>query len=173
LPQRLELRSQLGLIEQTAGEILAARGEWPDAKLHFQNAIAAQRLAMNAATSSPVCRLRLRDHYLVLSRLALEQGEPTDAALAADELAAAFADQPDELVEAADLLAQCIPLAETLKGDTTINKQPLTKYCSARAADLVRKAIAAGTPADKLPKHLTSALRSDEDQEKQPQPDEH
>ena len=171
LPQRFELRSQLGLLEQTAGEVLAAREDWPDAKVHFRNAIAEQRMAVDAAGAPLVYRLRLRDHYLALSRLALKQGEPTDAALAADELAAAFADQPDELVQAADLLAQCIPLAEILKGQGNIHGQPLTQYCSTRAATLVRKALAAGTPAEKLPKNLAPMLTGDADLQKQSQQD--
>lgn len=98
----------------TLSELLTERQRHGEAQRQLTDALAlAQRVQARATTSATTTTLRriLRQ----LGATALENGDPEQAADAAEQLAA-LTGGADETFAAAQLLAQCIPLATGLKG---------------------------------------------------------
>ena len=75
-----------------------------------------------------------------LSILLIVEGEPSAAAIVVDELATLFPAQADSQLDAAQLLAQCLPLAAVVKGQEKIKGQTAEAYCRERCLELLRQA---------------------------------
>ncbi|WP_202921479.1 serine/threonine-protein kinase [Anatilimnocola aggregata] len=140
-PERPDVFSQLGLIEHAAGKLLAARGADADARKYFEQAVKSQQRALAPNAEALAYRLRLRDHLQSLSRLLIEQGEPTAAALAIEQMATLFPQQADSELLAAQLFAQCLPLAAVIKGQAKIDGQTAEDFCRQRCLQLLGQAL--------------------------------
>lgn len=155
---RVDGLSQLAAIEHTAADFLNRRNDWDDAKRHLQAGLDADRLAVKLAPRTAVFRVRLRDHLTAAAEWALAHGEITDAAQWSDELAVHAEENLDSLIQAADFMARCIPLAAEIKGQDKIGDIPVDKFCTQRSLELARRILKAGQPAPALPLQLVKVL---------------
>jgi tetratricopeptide (TPR) repeat protein len=83
----------------------------PEAVAQFRQAIRLQRAAARAQPGEPEYRGLLRQHHIELGLLLLKKKDVATAALVAGDLAAVRPLNHDDALEAARLLARCLPLA--------------------------------------------------------------
>jgi len=158
-PQHPEAHSQRAQLEHTAADLLAKRQDVADALKHYRNAISSQLTAVELNNDNQQFRDRLRDHYQAGIKLTIGDGDPAIAAQLTDEYAKMYPGQPRDLIAAAALLAQCIPLAAEIKGGEKISAATLDHWRT-QSLELVRSALAQGAKVEELPKSLTDALRA-------------
>lgn len=143
-PQRAEVLSQLGLLQYDAAKLLQARKANDDAVKYFAAAVKSQQLALAPNGTALVYRLRLREHLRAFAEHWIQQGDPAAAARVVDQLATLFPGQADEQFQAAQLLAQCLPIAATVKGQEKINGQTADVFCRQRCLELLGRAVEYG-----------------------------
>src|SRR5262249_23592932 len=103
----------------------------------------------NAATNEPSrldYQASLRSVRMSLADVLLKLGEIDEAADLANEMAS-HAVTSDDACDAANLLAQCIPLVERYKAAV---RKELAEECGARAVELLRTAAARGADVEDL-----------------------
>lgn len=138
-PQRADVLSQLGLLQHAAAKLLIARKGFDAARKYFAEAIASQQQALAPNQVAMAYRLRLRDALRDCADFHLQQGEPAAAARTIVELANVLPEQPYQKFAAAQLLAQCLPLAATVKGQEKIEGLTAEEFCRERCLQLLQE----------------------------------
>ncbi|WP_254508863.1 serine/threonine-protein kinase [Anatilimnocola floriformis] len=141
-PERADVWSQLGLFQQSAAQLLAKRAANSDARRYWEQAIESQQRALKANEAAVAYRARLCDHLETFATWLIAQGEPSAAAPISVQLAALDPEDADQQLQAARFLAQCIPLAATVKGQDKINGQDPAAYCREHCLQLLQAAAA-------------------------------
>ena len=141
-PQRAEVLSQLGLLQHAAAKLLIARKGFDSARKYFDQAIESQQQALACNEFAIAYSLRLRDHLRDCADFFIQQGEPAAAARTIIQLAnVVLPGEFDQKLAAAQLLAQCLPLAATVKGQEKIDGLTAEEFCRERCLELLQEVV--------------------------------
>jgi len=150
-PARAEYHAVLAAANEGAGKLMIAREDPAKARYYFERAIEEQQEAIRVARAPDEFKAPLRGQYASLAAAFLEIGEPDYAAAAAEQLAGLAPDDGTTLVQAAGLLARCIPIIDRVKANVPAT---LADECGRRAVELLRAAAEHGAA---LPANLDTA----------------
>jgi tetratricopeptide (TPR) repeat protein/tRNA A-37 threonylcarbamoyl transferase component Bud32 len=150
-PARADYHAVLAAANDGAGDLMLARKDPAKARYYFERAIEEQQEAVRVARAPDEFKAPLRGQYASLAAAFLEIGEPDHAAAAAEQLAGLAPDDGATLVQAAGLLARCIPIIDRVKANVPAT---LADDCGRRAVELLRAAAEKG---ETLPADLNTA----------------
>ena len=152
-PEQPQYKSQFASVLHTTADMLAGRGRTGDAARYLDQAAQLQEAAVQASPEQVDFRVQLGRHYRSLANALVELGDVTQAARVAERLTEVVHDGWESYVQAAGVLATCIPLVSGVKGagSSHVEGKKLEDYCAARAIEFLQEAIQRGyTDADAL-----------------------
>jgi hypothetical protein len=142
-PQESQVHARLAALHQTAAEMLAERKDLAGAQKHLEAAVAAQGAAADAQAGRPEIQEKQRELQAALCENLMAQGEPAAAALLAARMPKAIQGGAEVRVQAAEILARCIPLADLFKGQR-VHEVPVDDFCRRQALQLLAEAVRYG-----------------------------
>ncbi|MBI1904398.1 MAG: tetratricopeptide repeat protein [Planctomycetia bacterium] len=142
-PREDQLHAQLADLHRTAAEMLARRKDLAGAQKHLEQAIAAQGAAADAQAGKPEIQTKQRELHVALCENLMAQGEPAAAALVAARMPLEIQGGAEVRVQAAEILARCIPLADLFKGQK-VRDLPVEEFCRRVALQLLADAVKYG-----------------------------
>lgn len=149
-PQDSEIALAQSFALAVVSDLLRERGQAAEARRQLDDALQLARRAADARPSDPGAAQALKGRAQSLAEVLIELGEPAGAMELANEVAERFPNEPAELANSADWLAQCIPLASGLKGTgSQFEGRPIDEYCVDRLRGML-----AGLPAAERKKVL-------------------
>jgi hypothetical protein len=124
--------------------LLAGRRDYARARRLLEEALPHHRAALKAYPRHPLYRAFLRNNPQILAGVLVHLGAYTEAAAAADRLAAAGSTPAADLYNAACFLSLCAPLAQKDAMLSESRRKDLARQYGDRAIALLRQAVAKG-----------------------------
>jgi tetratricopeptide (TPR) repeat protein len=143
-PKVVRYKGSVGGALSNLAEAFLKQGKLTEARRFVEEAIGQQQTALRANPGTRGNLFYRRNHYWVLARITLRQGEHARAARAAGQAAAVFPNDGAAYCRAAGLVARCIALAEKDQKLTPSQRMERAAEYGKQAMDLMRQGIRKG-----------------------------